>query len=60
MQLGEGVLIVPNSIQLEMQQEVTTRISFYDNLISHIEDLHKLQDCPMAKENINGYIQAPF
>ena len=45
--------------QLARFQEIEN-LENYDNLISHIEDLHKLQDCPMAKEDISGYIQAPF
>ena len=32
----------------------------YDNLISHIEDLHKLQNNFMVNEDIGGYVKMPF
>lgn len=32
----------------------------YNNLINHIDDLRKLQDCSMVNEDINGYAQVPF
>lgn len=35
-------------------------IENYDNLINHIEDLHKLHDFSMVNEDINRYIQLPF
>ena len=32
----------------------------YDNLISHIEYLHKFHDFSMINEDINGYTQLTF
>lgn len=35
-------------------------IDSYENIISHIEDLHKLQNNFMVNEYISGYVQMPF
>ena len=32
----------------------------YDNMISHIEDLHALNDCCTVKEDIGNYVNVPF
>ena len=41
-------------------REEIENLENYNNLISHIEDLHKLQDCSMVSEDISGNIQIPF
>ena len=42
------------------RREEMENLENYNNLISHIEDLHKLQDCSMVNEDISGNIQIPF
>ena len=42
------------------RREEIENLGNYDNLIKHIEDLHKLQDSSMANEDINNYSQMPF
>ena len=42
------------------RREEIENLENYNNLISHIEDLHKLQDCSMVSEDISGNIQIPF
>lgn len=32
----------------------------YNNLINHVEDLHKLQDCSTLNEGVSNYNQMPF
>ena len=44
----------------KVRREEMENLENYNNLISHIEDLHKLQDCSMANEDISGNIQIPF
>ena len=42
------------------RREDLENLENYDNLLSHIEDLHKLQDCSMVNEDIGGNILVPF
>ena len=42
------------------RREEMDNLASFDNLISHIEDLKKLQDYSMVNESISGYIQTPF
>lgn len=42
------------------RREEIDNLANYDNLVSHIEDLHKLQDGSMVNEDISGYVQTPF
>ena len=42
------------------RREEIENLENYDNLRSHIEDLHKLKENSMVNENICGYIQPPF
>ena len=41
------------------REEIET-LESYDNLISHIEDLHKLKDYSMVNEDVSNYNQMPF
>ena len=42
------------------RREETETHESYDNLISHIEDLHKLKDHSMVNEDVSNYNQMPF
>lgn len=42
------------------RREEIENLDSYDNLISHIEDLHKLQNNFMVNEDIGGYVKMPF
>ena len=42
------------------RREEIENLENYDNLISHIEDLHKLKENSMLNEDIRGDIQIPF
>ena len=42
------------------RREEMDNLASYNNLISHIEDLKKMQDYSMVNESISGYIQTPF
>lgn len=42
------------------RREEMENLASYENLISHIEDLHKLQNDSMVNEDISGYSQVPF
>ncbi|HBK28505.1 MAG TPA: site-specific DNA-methyltransferase, partial [Parabacteroides sp.] len=44
----------------KVRREEIENLEYYDNLISHIEDLHRLRDYSMVNEDISGYIQTPF
>ena len=42
------------------RREEMENLESYNNLISHIEDLNKLQDCSMVNEDASNYNQMPF
>ena len=42
------------------RREEMENLASYENLISHIEDLYKLQNYSMVNEDISGYSQVPF
>lgn len=41
------------------RREEIENLENYDNMISHIEDLHALNDCYIVKEDIGNYVNVP-